>query len=73
VDFNSKFEGVTEAFVHSVAPQKTIRLFNHLMIVFSLIYLASAIVLISYFETVGLIVANCISTDLLENFIVQTN
>jgi oligosaccharide translocation protein RFT1 len=53
--------GVTEAFVHSVANQKTIQFFNNLMIFFSLIYLTSAVALIFYFETIGLILANCLN------------
>lgn len=55
--------GTTEAFVHSVASEHELRLFNFLLIGFSAVFVVSASVFIRIpaIATVGLVWANCIS------------
>eukprot|EP01132_Coremiostelium_polycephalum_P006716 gene6716-8325_t len=53
--------GVSEAFVHSISKEKELKNLNWLLIIIGLCYLALTAILSRYFETFGIIIANCIS------------
>lgn len=57
--------GTTEAFVHSVAKESELKLFNFLLIGFSAVFVISASIFIRIpaIATVGLVWANCISKN----------
>lgn len=63
--------GTTEGFVHSVAAESELRLFNFLLIGFSAIFVVSASVFIRIpaIATVGLVWANCLSIIIYNLFI----
>ena len=54
-------EGITEAFVYSVASKQAHKFLTALMVVFSMVYLGIAIVLVNRHGTIGMVLANCIS------------
>jgi len=56
--------GITEAFVHSVASPTQLRNYNILLITFSFIYVVAAILLLGEMGTSGLILANCLNMAL---------
>jgi hypothetical protein len=53
--------GVSEAFVQSVAPTQLFGTMNRSLFLSSLVFYTSSPLLISYYGTVGLIIANCLS------------
>lgn len=53
--------GITEAFVYSVAPAAQIERLNRLLIVFSVCYTALAVILVNHIGNTGLILANGIN------------
>lgn len=62
--FTMAVNGVTEAFAHAVATPSELSFFNMAMFFFSAIYILLALLLISYFKTIGLILSNCINMSL---------
>jgi len=53
--------GITEAFVQSLADQSQLAFFNLLMTFFSVTFVSFAVVLIHQLDTAGLILANCLN------------
>lgn len=53
--------GITEAFVNSVAGSDELKFFNWMMIVFSTVFVLASIFLVTRLQTAGLVLANCIN------------
>lgn len=56
--------GTTEAFTRAVSTPSDIKVYNYLLIGFSCTYVVAAMNLIPYFDTAGLILADCLSMSL---------
>lgn len=59
--------GTTEAFTRAVSTPSDIKVYNYLLIGFSCTYVVAAMNLIPYFDTAGLILADCLSTSSLHS------